>query len=294
MNIGKFFIILIILILSFAVGGSFFKHNGEADRARRQLSTLEIKINGTSLLEYSGKDSDIVKLLLTAGVDPNITAPQIDKTSPLITAAFKGNLKSVIHLIEAGADVNYKTQFGNSEDVTPLSAVTLGTSPRLCEDRDKWKAEFDARTQIVQLLLRFGAEPETPKYFDAVPLIGASCGGMTIAVRALIDKGADVNRTSLHGETALLAAAASGYVDTVELLLSAGAMIDTQSDSGYTALMLAASLGYLRVITELLHHSPNLELQNAKGQDALTLAKLKGHSAILELLQEYKHKGGLR
>lgn len=219
MKIGKYILIVIILVFSLIVGGYFFRHNSEADSARRQLSALNIKLSDASLLEYSGKDASIVKLLLISGIDPNITTPQIDKTSPLITAAFKGNLESVALLINAGADVNYKTQFGNSEDVTPLSAVTLGTSPGLCGDRDKWKDEFDARSEIVQLLLRFGAEPETPKYFDAVPLIGASCGGMTIAAKALIEKGANVNRTSLNGETALIAAAASGYADTVLKLL---------------------------------------------------------------------------
>jgi ankyrin repeat protein len=101
MNIRKYIIVLIILFFSFVAGGYFFRHNGEVDSAQRKLSVLNIEINGTSLLEYSGKDSDIVKLLLTAGVDPNVTAPQIDKTSPLITAAFKGNLESVAHLISA-------------------------------------------------------------------------------------------------------------------------------------------------------------------------------------------------
>jgi ankyrin repeat protein len=253
MKTSKRLIIYILLIFIVIVGVYLLIDDNVADHARRKLSEMNIKPNGNALLEYAGKDAKVVKLLLAARVDPNITTSQIDKTSPLITAAFEGNPESVSLLLKAGANVNYKTQFGNSEDVTPLAAVTLGTSPRLCEDRDKLKEELDARTKIVQLLLRYGAESETPNYFDAVPITGASCGGMTMAVRALIDKGADVNRTSLNGETALFAATASGYLDTVKFLLSAGAEIDVQSKYGYTALMLAASLGYEEIVSELLN-----------------------------------------
>ena len=63
--------------------------------------------------------------------------------------------------------------------------------------------------------------------------------GHTDVVKLLLDYGADPNGQDVRGGTALMVAAFNGEQDVVALLVERGAKLDTMSENGATALRLA-------------------------------------------------------
>ena len=112
---------------------------------------------------------------------------------------------------------------------------------------------------MLKLLLKAGANPDAPS--DAGPPLLWACGhGRTEVAEMLLDAGADPNGSSEDGVTALLAAAAAGETEIVKLLLKRGAdpngKIGEDGGSGeggvkVTPLFVAANEGNKRMV-ELL------------------------------------------
>lgn len=75
-------------------------------------------------------------------------------------------------------------------------------------------------------------------------LAWAASFGYTEVVRLLLDFGADPNRQDVRGGTTLMGAAYNGERDVVALLASRGARLDTMSENGATALRLADARGH--------------------------------------------------
>lgn len=78
-------------------------------------------------------------------------------------------------------------------------------------------------------------------------LMYAAGFGHTDVVRLLLDYGAEPNRQDVRGGTALMLAAFNGERDVVALLAERGAKLDTMSENGATALRLADAKGHKSV-----------------------------------------------
>jgi ankyrin repeat protein len=155
----------------------------------------------------------IVAMLLAGGADPN--REDENGTTALIYAAAHGNVEMVYMLVHAGAKLNHLSKVG----WTPLAfaakqgaihtvrvLLDAGADPNAPESGLK-PITFAATTQLVELLLHQGANP---------------------------DVDADLtSRTSL-----LLTQTAAGREDIVRLLLSRGA-VDRPNGAGVTANMVA-------------------------------------------------------
>ena len=112
---------------------------------------------------------------------------------------------------------------------------------------------------MVDALLKAGADPKAATRLGATPLYLASVTGDPVSIRKLLVAGADPNEKILeHGESSLMFASRSGNIESVRILLDAGAKVDVADQMrGTTALMWAAEQNHADIVKLLLdHHAP--------------------------------------
>ena len=134
----------------------------------------------------------------------------------LCRAARDGDAEKVLRLINEGADVNRKNNWG-----TPLHlASELG------------------HVEVVKVLLEKGADVNAKDDYGKTPLHDASYYGEEEAVRLLLEKGADANAVNSDGKTALDLAKKYGRDSIVKLLTSSKqSLVDNRgevSGNGHT------------------------------------------------------------
>jgi uncharacterized protein len=136
------------------------------------------------------------------------------KAETVYEAVEQQDLRRLIELIKAGADVN------ESEEDTALS-----------------NAAEHGRADMVRELLKAGVDPGFGGIW--VPLCAAVRGNNLDVVKLLIDAKADVNAQEEEGSTALMLAAFQGNLEMVKLLVAAGADPKLQDEDGETAIVSA-------------------------------------------------------
>jgi ankyrin repeat protein len=139
--------------------------------------------------------------------------------TPLMHAAAFGSIEALKLLLDAGADVNARNDFG-------------ATALLWCA-RDGEKA---------RLLIQHGAGVNARSKQGRTPLMLASMreGGSDL-VALLLSKGADVNAADTRGETALGLAAEYGDIATVRLLIASQADIHAKNRKGETPVIAAST-----------------------------------------------------
>ena len=115
----------------------------------------------------------------------------------LISAAQKGDIDIVRILLDNGANINFKDNYGD----TALM----------------W-ASIEGHTDIVQLLLDMGANLYLQNNHGTTAILLASSNGNTDVVELLLDRGANPNIQNNNGNTALILASFYGNTDIVNLL----------------------------------------------------------------------------
>ena len=147
-----------------------------------------------------------------------------------------------------------------------------------------WAVERDA-IEIVQLLIRAGANVKATNRYGATPLWLASLNGNAATIGVLLEAGADPSAASDEGETALMVAARTGKVDAVNLLLARGADPNVKEQwRGQTALMWAAAEGYAPVIETLVARGADVSARSNGGFTAILFAAREGRIAAVDAL----------
>ena len=139
---------------------------------------------------------------------------------------------------------------------------------------------------VSRLLLLSGASPDVnTDLASPAPILCVFAGrGYTEMVSLLLQFGADISIRDAGGSTALCLAAARGHLDTVRLLVESGAVLGSVTRAGHCALVLAASRGHFPVVEHLAASDwPAAELGEA-CQQAAVAASYHGHTSILEFL----------
>jgi ankyrin repeat protein len=153
-------------------------------------------------------------------------------------ACDRNDVEAARELLEGGLDPN-----GNWRDATLLFCAVM-----------------DNRTEIVELLLEAGADPNPPE--EAGPLQASCVRGSPALIRTLIAHGADVHQRDRFGDTALhRVCGGTGFPESVRLLLDAGADPNVVDNNGDTPLDKAR--GKVKTTELLLQHG-------AKPRDGAT------------------------
>jgi ankyrin repeat protein len=197
-----------------------------------------------------------LELLLRSGGKINAKAGGV---TPLMTAAFCGDLESVRFLLEHGASAKARTAKG----LTPLIEASLS-----------------GNEEVVQLLLDRGADPNAR--YDLTksggqlltPVLAAAVQGDAACLQRLLERGAEVNvQGGDYQRTPLLCAATTASEETVRLLLAKGADLNAKDSRGDTPLTWAKRRGETAIV-QLLRKVGGQEIKESrttKDDEAVTV-----------------------
>lgn len=145
----------------------------------------------------------------------NVNAIGSEGTIPLNIASFWGYLPIVRVLLEAGANLEGKTE---DDGKTPLMLAAEGTALLAT-----YPSSVDRMNQIevIRLLISAGADVNAKSNEGWTALIIAANSGCIEAIKLLLEAGADANAKDCWGDTALSRALEAGYMDIVQLLQQA-------------------------------------------------------------------------
>jgi ankyrin repeat protein len=217
---------------------------------------------------WSG-DLKAIRELLDAGAEID---ERTDGLTPLMFAAKEAKLFAARQLLKAGANVNAvagpETPFQGMSPLCLASVSVACVRPRAVE-------------ATVQLLLRAGAHVDHRDADGWTPLMSAVARPRGHVVELLLAAGANPNARSRDGVTPLIALArtfAFGMVfaqkrvleRTVSHLLQAGASVDRKDSKGWTALLHAAAEPRGRIVGLLLAAGADPNVQSRDGVTPLT------------------------
>lgn len=255
----------------------------------------------------------IVQALLKHGADPNATDEH--NWTPLRCASVNDNVNIARCLLDHGADVNEKCNFGtalmdaagrneiylvrlflqrganvNAQDDGGMSAIIAAC------DADSGIYKFHQTYQrgsaaIVQLLIEHGANVNLPcRYEYPSALMTAVYNRNPAVVQLLLAHGAHVNSTNYDGLTAmmLIPRIFSGRdLAILNMLTANGARINAASYDGNTPLTWAADKDDIRTVGFLLAHGADVSAVNRAGHTALWFAANNGNTALSNLLRSH-------
>jgi ankyrin repeat protein len=188
----------------------------------------------------------------------------VDPHDPLIKAAYKNDLITVLTLLPVAADVNEPDK---DTDTTALQYAVQNHNQ-----------------EMVNALVSAGANLNRANTSGRTPLMFLSDAATPEFVRSLISAGAEVNAADESGQTVLMVAAGSCKLDVLKELIAAGARIDTKTNEGYTPLMWAAMNADPDVAKFLIENGVSIDAINKEGESALLLAARAGKGATLKAL----------
>jgi ankyrin repeat protein len=171
--------------------------------------------------------------------------------SEIHDAAGCGDLPAVTSLLAKGADVNARTDDGQT-------ALMFASS--------------NDHKDVVQLLIDKGADvnAKTTAQIITAMRFGGNFSG-TAEIYSV-------------GTRALVFAATHGHAEVVQLLLAKGANVNAKDETGYTALINASAYGHKEVVQLMLGKGVDVNAKANNGTSALSIASQHGDNEIKELL----------
>ena len=210
-----------------------------------------------------------VKSLIESGADINAVCDVYGDT-PLMLAAETAPLNVVTALVEHGATVNVKNNYG----YTPLiNAARTGY-------------EKDA-IKIVQYLLEQGASVDELHMSNKTAFLFAAEYGYKEIAQLLLKHGANINAVADGEKNGLMLAGESGNADIVKMFLEEGFDPNCQDGDGNTPILLVSEKNYdkhLNVIKILMEKGARINVQNTGGETPLSLALKKRNKKIIKYL----------
>ena len=159
--------------------------------------------------------------------------------TPLIIAAYNGNLKAMKILLRYNADIEARGTVKIDDEVIE------GCTPL-------WAAAAAGHLDVVKLLIEQNAEVDGRTAKNSTPLRVAAYRGHHDIVRCLVENGADVNARNFVDHTPLMIACYNGHVPVVSYLVAHGADIKLQDKWGYSALHRAVENNQFEIVDDLL------------------------------------------
>ena len=218
-----------------------------------------------------------------AQTKPNGATP--DGATPLMQAAYDGDLAQARRLLKTHADVNAVNAYG-------VNAMLLAAEA--------------SNTPLIDLLLKAGAKANSanPDGETALHLVART--GNVEAAKLLLAAGAKVNaRETFGGQTPLMWAAARRHAPMVELLASRGADVNARSivrdyqrvataesrakfldRGGFTPLLYAVRENCKDCVEVLLKHKADVNLPDPAEMPPLSIAMMNGNWDVAKRLVE--------
>ena len=240
---------------------------------------------------------EIIKLLLAKG---SFLSKKKSLEKSLFESAYWGDIKTARLLLDKGANPNYRFVLTNE---TPFSIAL----------------KHSRNTEVVDLLLAYGADITKQLLPSSELLFRAVENGHLEATKILLKNGANINedvwgvpefyndRTTrghiVKGQTPLHFASNAGHIDVVKFLLDNGADVDGEYYNKLSPLHLASVQGHLEVVRMLLKKGAFVDVKGnigfgnimrsgyrnvyIDGVIPLHLAAENGHLEVVNLLLKF-------
>jgi ankyrin repeat protein len=222
------------------------------------------KVDGDSppVFAAAGKGNlDLVQLLLRNGANPSAFSSQHAGCCGLHIAAEKNYVDVVKALLEAGVEVNIRSE---KQKLTPLiSAACCGS------------------LEAVKVLIEAGADVDAQSSTGNTALMLAIDRGKIDVATTLIDSGANLEIKGQKGWTALHNAASGGdkgYREVAEALLKAKASVDALSETMLTPLHEAAGKSLTDLVRLLVDHGANVNARDKFNNTPLRMCASNAQS----------------
>lgn len=225
-------------------------------------------------------DTKTVLLLLDEGADVNARADREKMTgmTPLHRAAMYGQTETVTALLARGADIDARTGYSGE------TAVQLAVTPyRVVEGQTE--AEREA---TVRVLLEAGADVSSKTNRGSTLLCTAAYHLSPDIVGRILDNGGDIEERDGRGQTPLWCAAGSPLnrrTGNVRLLLAKGADANARDNHGKSVLAIAAQVGNTEVVRMLLAKGADVGSKDQDGYTALDRAESNNQMEVVKLLE---------
>jgi ankyrin repeat protein len=215
----------------------------------------------------------------------DVNARQPDGATPLLWAAFEGDVPEAARLLKAGADINAVNNYG-------VNALLL--------------AADISNTELIQLLLKNGADANSANADNETALHLIARSGNVEAAKLLLKAGAKPDLRERFGEqTPLMWAVARRQPAMVDLLVSKGADVNARSAirdyqrvataesrakqldrGGLTPLLYAARENCRECVETLLKHKVDVNLADPAGVPPVVFAMINNNWDIAKRLIE--------
>ena len=212
--------------------------------------------------------ADVVKELLSIGVDPNTTT---QKTSAITIASRQGLTAIARLLLKSGANPS-------SRENTPSKQIPLHQAIR------------NGHVETAALLLDYGANLDTRDELGRTALFEALLDDddepNIKAAAVLLSEGVDISCPDFNGNTVLHEAATrkGSALQLASRLIDRGIPIADANKEGLTPLHLAAQYERLEIAYLLLAHGAAIDRPDAIGQTPLMYAVSTGNTALCQIL----------
>ncbi|WAR22633.1 FEM1C-like protein [Mya arenaria] len=145
-----------------------------------------------------------------------------------------------------------------------------------------WCAAVANKLDIVQTLVRHGANLNTPSDTESTPIRSACFMTNIPVIKFLVEHGADIHKPNVNGGTCLINAVQSAHL--CMFLINKGADVNAVDNSKNTALHYAIREGVVESVKVLLKRKANPSMKNDMGDDALQSAASRGNVEIIDII----------
>lgn len=296
--------LVIISVASFSdavknIFGLFSRQTPEA--ARLELSKLSLDYTPKDFIASAKKgDAYLVRLFLTAGMDPN---RKDDRGNTALMYAAAGGYEEVVRdLLKKKANVNERDR-----DDDAALAWGSGQKPEIIKILLDAGPDLDARNRAFVVAARAGNPQVFPVLIQAgISLDQIRSGALFEAagehaagtdqqlgetVKSLIALGTDVNARDSEGRTPLLLAAHNGHLTVAKVLVDGGADINAEcncpkveEEPRWSPLVAAIRKDRKEIVDFLLAKNAELNRKSGTGATALITAASEGDAAIVRKL----------
>lgn len=250
--------------------------------------------------------------LLSPEVKINIDVRDVYQRTPLHWATLRGDLKAVILLLEAGADVNAvdinesaPISYAVSASVQRIVELLLlrGADVNVVNGRGDSPLHYAARhkddLETVQLLVNAGAEIDKRNHVGNTPLAGAAITNKVRAGRYLLQHGANRYSRNKYGDMPLHETVYHASHEFLKMLLDDDTRLGHLNNSGNSilhGLALEGDVETARILSARHGRGLDPDIKNLRGEKAADILKRRLNppdglqEAFLEVMISLNHK----